>query len=361
MNNNKNNYCVIMSGGIGSRFWPFSREARPKQFLDFFGTGRSLLQMTFDRFKQILPVENIFIVTNKDYVDMIAQELPDLPVAQILAEPMRRNTAPCIALATYHIYSINPDANIVVAPSDHLIMKENEFLSVIEKGYSFVERNPVLLTLGIRPSRPETGYGYIQMSDEEIDGVTKVKVFTEKPNFELAKVFYESGEFLWNSGIFIWNIKTILEAFREHLPEITGRFDAGMDNFGTKTEKDFIDENFPFCPNISIDYGIMEKSSKVCVQAADFGWSDLGTWGSLYDISEKDKNANANLASKTMFHDSNQNIVALPANKLAVIQGLDGYIVAESDNVLLICKKDDEQRIRQFVTDVKLKYGDEYI
>lgn len=361
MNNNKNNYCVIMSGGIGSRFWPFSREARPKQFLDFFGTGRSLLQMTFDRFKKILPVENIFIVTNKDYVDMIARELPDLPPSRILAEPMRRNTAPCIALATYHIHSINPNANIVVAPSDHLILKEDEFLSVIEKSYAFVERNPVLLTLGIRPSRPETGYGYIQMSDEEIDGVTKVKVFTEKPNFELAKVFYESGEFLWNSGIFIWNIQSILEAFREHLPEITGRFDDAIADFGTEREKDFIEENFPFCPNISIDYGIMEKSSKVCVQAADFGWSDLGTWGSLYDISEKDESANANLASKTMFHDSAKNIVALPADKLAVIQGLEGYIVAESDNVLLICKKEDEQKIRQFVTDVKLKYGEDYI
>ncbi|WP_165043991.1 mannose-1-phosphate guanylyltransferase [Dysgonomonas sp. ZJ709] len=358
---NKNNYCVIMSGGIGSRFWPFSREARPKQFLDFFGTGRSLLQMTFDRFKKIVPIENIFIVTNEGYQQMTADELPELNPDQILLEPMRRNTAPCIAFASYRINAINPNANIVVAPSDHLIMKEDEFLAVINKAYEFVEKNDTLLTLGIRPSRPETGYGYIQMSDEHVDGVTKVKVFTEKPNIDLAKVFYESGEFLWNSGIFIWNSRTITESFRQHLPEISNRFDQGKDLFGTDKEKAFIDENFPFCPNISIDYGIMEKASNVCVQAADFGWSDLGTWGSLYDITEKDENANAALVSETLFYDSAENIVTLPDGKLAVIQGLEGYIVAEANNVLLICKKDDEQRIKQFVTDVKLKYGEEYI
>lgn len=359
--NNKNNYCVIMSGGIGSRFWPFSREARPKQFLDFFGTGRSLLQMTFDRFKKILPVENIFIVTNKEYAQLISKELPELSSEQILLEPMRRNTAPCIAFASYHINAINPDANIVVAPSDHLILKEDEFLSVIQNAYSFVEKNDILLTLGIRPSRPETGYGYIQMSDEQVDGVTKVKVFTEKPNIDLARVFYESGEFLWNSGIFIWNAKTILDSFRQFLPEITTRFDQGKDVFGTDKECAFINENFPFCPNISIDYGIMEKASNVCVQAADFGWSDLGTWGSLYDISDKDEDANVALISDTLFFDSSENVVTLPAGKLAVVQGLEGYIVAEADNVLLICKKEEEQRIKQFVADVKLKYGEEYI
>lgn len=350
-----------MSGGIGSRFWPFSREARPKQFLDFFGTGRSLLQMTFDRFRKILPIENIFIVTNASYAQMIADELLDIDPNQILLEPMRRNTAPCIAFATYHINAINPNANIVVAPSDHLILKEDEFLNVIQKAYDFVERNKILLTLGIRPSRPETGYGYIQVSDEKIDNVTKVKVFTEKPNLELAKVFYESGEFLWNSGIFIWNTKVIMDAFREYLPEISSRFDQGIAFFNTDKEKDFIDENFPFCPNISIDYGIMEKATNVCVQAADFGWSDLGTWGSLYDISEKDSDANASLVAKTLFFDSSENIVTLPSGQIAVIQGLDGYIVAEADNVLLICKKEEEQRIKQFVTDVKLKFGEDYV
>lgn len=351
-----------MSGGIGSRFWPFSREARPKQFLDFFGVGRSLLQMTVDRFKKILPVENIFIVTNKEYARMVMDELPELAPNQILLEPMRRNTAPCIAFATYHINSFNPDANIVVAPSDHLILKEDDFLSIIQKAYHFVESHNALLTLGIRPSRAETGYGYIQMSEEKLDGVNKVKVFTEKPNLELAKVFYESGEFLWNSGIFIWNNRTILDAFHSYLPEITNRFDLGLNAFGTEEEAGFINENFPFCPNISIDYGVMEKASNVYVQAADFGWSDLGTWGSLYEVSnDKDENANATLKANTMFFDSSENIVTLPSGKLAVIQGLDGYIVAEADNVLLICKKDEEQRIKQFVTDVKLKYGEKYI
>lgn len=350
-----------MSGGIGSRFWPFSREARPKQFLDFFGTGRSLLQMTVDRFKKILPLENIFIVTNSEYAQMVQEELPELNPGQLLLEPMRRNTAPCIAFATYHINSFSPDANIVVAPSDHLILKEDEFLSIIQQAYEFVEKHNALLTLGIRPSRPETGYGYIQMSEETLDDVNKVKVFTEKPNHELAKVFYESGEFLWNSGIFIWNNKTILDAFHQHLPQITNRFDQGLDIFGTQGEKAFIDENFPFCPNISIDYGIMEKADNVYVQIADFGWSDLGTWGSLYEISDKDENANANLIANTLFFDSSENMVTLPAGKLAVIQGLEGYIVAEADGVLLICKKEEEQRIKQFVADVKLKYGEKYI
>ncbi|MBK5721095.1 mannose-1-phosphate guanylyltransferase [Dysgonomonas sp. Marseille-P4677] len=358
---NKNNYCVIMSGGIGSRFWPFSREARPKQFLDFFGTGRSLLQLTVDRFSKILPVENIYIVTNKEYAQMVLDELPELNPNQVLLEPMRRNTAPCIAFASYHINSFNPEANIVVAPSDHLILKEDEFLSIIKNALGFVERHNTLLTLGIRPSRPETGYGYIQMSEEHLDNVSKVKVFTEKPNLDLAKVFYESGEFLWNSGIFIWNNKTILDAFHQHLPEITNRFDQGLDAFGTDKEKAFIDENFPFCPNISIDYGIMEKADNVYVQAADFGWSDLGTWGSLYEISDKDENANAALIADTLFFDSSENVVTLPSGKLAVIQGLDGYIVAEADGVLLICKKEEEQRIKQFVADVKLRYGEKYI
>jgi mannose-1-phosphate guanylyltransferase len=357
---NKNNYGVIMGGGIGSRFWPFSREARPKQFLDFFGTGRSLLQMTVDRFKKILPIENIYIVTNNEYAQMVMDELPELKPNQVLLEPMRRNTAPCIAFATYHINSFNPNANIVVAPSDHLILKEDEFLTIIQNAFSFVSKYNTLLTLGIRPSSPETGYGYIQMSEEKLDGVNKVKVFTEKPNLELAKVFFESGEFLWNSGIFIWNNKTILDALHQYLPEITTRFDQGLSAFGTEREKAFIDENFPFCPNISIDYGIMEKAANVYVQAAEFGWSDLGTWGSLYEISDKDNDANASLIADTLFFDSSENIVTLPTGKLAVIQGLDGYIVAEADGVLLICKKDEEQRIKQFVADVRLKYGEKY-
>lgn len=348
-----------MSGGIGSRFWPASREARPKQFLDFFGTGKSLLRLTFDRFKSIVPVENILIVTNQNYKDMTMTELPEIDESQILLEPIRRNTAPCIAFASYHIKAKNPNANIVVAPSDHLILNDKEFTTMINDAFNFVATHETLLTLGIRPSRPETGYGYIQMSDTLLDGITKVKVFTEKPNIELAKIFYESGEFLWNSGIFIWNIQSILSALKQHLPEITNLFDKGVDKFGTPKEKDFINEVFVSCPNISIDYGIMEKADNVYVQAANFGWSDLGTWGSLYDFSEKDEEANVTNQSQALFYESSDNIVILPKDKLGVIQGLEGYIVVESDNVLLICKKEEEQRIKEFVTDVKMKLKDE--
>ncbi len=348
-----------MSGGIGSRFWPASREARPKQFLDFFGTGKSLLRLTFDRFRTIVPVENILVVTNQNYKEMTMAELPEMNENQILLEPMRRNTAPCIAFATYHIQAKNPNANIVVAPSDHLILNEKEFTAMIETAFEFVETHNTLLTLGIRPSRPETGYGYIQMSDDLLDGVTKVKVFTEKPSLDLAKIFYESGEFLWNSGIFIWNAQTILSELRAHLPELTNLFDRGIDKFGTPEEEAFIDEIFVACPNISIDYGLMEKASNVYVQAANFGWSDLGTWGSLYDISDKDEQANVANQSQTLFYDSKDNIVTLPKDKLGVIQGLEGYIVVESDNVLLICKKEEEQRIKEFVTDVKLKFKED--
>lgn len=350
-----------MSGGIGSRFWPFSREARPKQFLDFFGTGRSLLQMTVDRFKKILPIENIFIVTNETYAELTMQEVPEISPSQILLEPLRRNTAPCIAYASYHINTINPNANIVVAPSDHLILKENEFETVINKALNFVENHEILLTLGIKPNRPETGYGYIQIDESSIDGINKVKVFTEKPNIDLAKIFYESGEFLWNSGLFIWNVKTILKAFHDNLPEVAAIFDLGNDIYTTNKEKAFIKEQYSYCPSISIDYAIMEKATNTCVIAADFGWSDLGTWGSLHDISNKDKESNVSLKCETLFYESSENVVALPEGKLAVIQGLNNYIVAEADNILLICQKDEEQRIKQFVADAKLKYGDNYI
>lgn len=349
-----------MSGGIGSRFWPFSREAYPKQFLDFFGTGRSLLRMTVDRIKKIVPVENILIVTNERYAEITKTEIPEIKDTQILLEPLRRNTAPCIAYACYHINAINPKANIVFAPSDHLILNEDEFITVIKRGFEFVDKHSVLLTLGISPNRPETGYGYIQIDEKQIDEINKVKVFTEKPNLELAKIFYESGEFLWNSGLFIWNVKAIITALKEHLFEVSSVLDhEGI--YGTDKEQQFIKENYVYCPNISIDYGIMEKAANVYVKTADFGWSDLGTWGSLHELSEKDKDANANLKCEAMFIDSSENIVSLPKGKLAVVQGLDGYIIAEADDILLICKKDDEQRIKQFVADCKLKYGDKYI
>lgn len=355
----ENNYCVIMSGGIGSRFWPASRTSYPKQFLDFFGTGRSLLQQTYDRFIKLIPKENILIVTNAKYKDLTMSQLPDIDENQILLEPQRRNTAPCIAFAANRILACNPNANIIVAPSDHLILKETEFLSTIKMGLEFVKNNDVLLTIGIKPNRPETGYGYIQIGENKEGNISKVKTFTEKPNLELAKVFLESGEFYWNSGIFMWNVKTILSAFDELLPEIASRFNSGQKYFNTSQEAEFINKIFPACPNISIDYGILEKSSNVFVLTADFGWSDLGTWGSLHDLSQKDENKNAVLKCDALLYDSNNNLISVP-EKLVVLHKMDGYIVAESGNVLMICKKEDEQEIRQFVIDANLKKGDEY-
>ena len=357
----KDNYCVIMGGGIGSRFWPFSREDRPKQFLDFFGVGRSLIQQTFDRFNKVIPAENIYIATNKAYADLVKEQLPEINDNQILLEPTRRNTAPCIAYASYRILAINPNANIVVTPADHLILDEQNFLKNIQKGLNFVGKYPSLLTLGVKPNRPETGYGYIQTQEGGTDNIQKVKTFTEKPNLELANVFFESGEFFWNSGIFIWNVQTILDAFKTHLPEIAKHLAQGMDLYNTPSENAFIEEHYPMFQNISIDYGIMEKVENAYMLMADFGWSDLGTWGSLYDISEKDENQNAVLKCKSLLIESEGNIVTLPDNKLAVIQGLDDYIIAESDDILLICKKSDEQRIKQFVADIAMKYGEKYI
>lgn len=357
----KNNYCVIMGGGIGSRFWPFSRETRPKQFLDFFGTGRSLLQQTFDRFAQIVPSENIYIATNRKYADLVRQQLPDISDSQMLLEPTRRNTAPCIAYAAYRIRSINPNANMVVTPADHLILQEQNFLKNIQTGLNFAGKFPSLLTLGVKPNRPETGYGYIQTEEGGNDNIQKVKAFTEKPNYELATVFYKSGEFFWNSGIFIWNVQTILNSFHTHLPDMTTRFDQGMGKFNTPAEAAFIEEQYPMCQNISIDYGIMEKDDNVYMLMADFGWSDLGTWGSLYDLAGKDDKLNATLKGKTLFIGSANNLVTLPDEKLAVIQGLDDYIIAESDDILLICKKSDEQRIKQFVADVNMRFGAKYL
>ena len=354
MTTNKDNFCVIMGGGIGSRFWPFSRKTLPKQFLDFFGTGRSLLQQTFDRFNKVIPTENILIVTNDLYADLVKEQLPELNPEQILLEPTRRNTAPCIAWAAYHIRALNPNANIVVAPSDHLILKEGEFLDAIEKGLTFVSQSEKLLTLGIKPNRPETGYGYIQIAEQAGDNFYKVKTFTEKPELELAKVFVESGEFYWNSGLFMWNVNSVIKAVEALLPELASKLIPGKDVYGTPAEKAFIDENFPACPNVSVDFGIMEKADNVYVSLGDFGWSDLGTWGSLYDLSPKDKEGNVTLKCESLMYNSKENIVVLPQNKLAVIDGLEGYLIAESDNVLLICKKDEEHSIRKYVNDAQI-------
>lgn len=357
----KNNYCVIMGGGIGTRFWPFSRESRPKQFLDFFGVGRSLLQMTVDRFAGLVPIENIYIVTNKMYADLVKEQLPLLHEDQILLEPARRNTAPCIAYAAYHIKAKNPDANIVVTPSDHLILKEDQFIKDLQKGLQFTAKNNALVTLGIKPSRPETSYGYIQSSETSTDGFTKVKTFTEKPDLELAKIFVDSGEFFWNSGMFIWNVDAIIEAMRKHLPDVTAPFDKYIYTFNTPEETDFIQDYFPKCPTISIDYGVMEKADNVYMLCVDFGWADLGTWGSIFDIATKDVSNNAVFETKALLYESENNIIELEdKDRVAVVQGLSDYIIAESGNVLMICKKKDENRIKQFMADAFLKYGDKY-
>ena len=354
-----------MAGGVGSRFWPLSRQNKPKQFLDILGTGRTLLQMTFDRFSSICPVENIYIVTSSFYKETILEQLPELNVDQILLEPVRRNTAPCIAYANYKIFKKNPNANIVTAPSDHLILKENEFKKVVLEGLEFVSNNNALLTLGIKPSRPETGYGYIQVNgNKNIAGnknIHKVKTFTEKPDKKMAKVFHESGEFFWNAGIFIWSLKSIINAFEHHLPDIDNLFKEGLNLFNTDKESDFISEIYYECKNISIDYGVMEKSENVFVYCSNFGWADLGTWGSLYENRQKDENMNSIIGDKVFTYNTKNCIINMPKDKLVVLQGLDNHIVVESDDILLICKKEDEQEIKQYVNEIKLKLGDDYL
>lgn len=350
-----NNYCVIMAGGIGSRFWPYSRNDRPKQFLDFFGTGRSLLQMTVDRIRPLMPISNVLIVTNIAYKQLILQQIPDLQPEQVLCEPARRNTAPCIMYALAHIRALTDKANILVASSDALILNEVEFRRIVSAGFDFVEQNDVLLTLGMKPTRPETGYGYIQF-EPGVSDFRQVKTFTEKPNLELAKVFVQSGEFLWNAGIFLWNMQTIWQCYKEFLPDIVNAFEAGADRMGTPDEQAFIDEMFPSLASVSVDYGIMEKATNVFVCEADFGWSDLGTWGSLYDLSNKDEHGNVTLHSDAQYYDAHGNIIALEGGKLAVVQGIDDCIIAESDGVLLICRKDQEQSIRQFVADADERF-----
>lgn len=355
-----------MAGGIGSRFWPLSRNGKPKQFLDILGTGKSLLQQTFDRFKSICPTENVLIVTNSNYKDIVLEQLPEIIPENVLLEPLRRNTAPCIAYANYRILSENENANIVVAPSDHLITNEIEFVKIIQQALEFAENNDTLITLGIKPNRIETGYGYIQVNQKEkIDlgdfGITKVKTFTEKPDYEMAKIFYESGEFFWNSGIFIWSLKAINKAFNDYLPEVDDLFKKGIGIYKTAEEQSFVDTTYAECKNISLDYGIMEKAGNVSVLCADFGWSDLGTWGSMYENSEKDSNKNAIVGENVLTYDTKGCIVNVPENKLAVIQGMENCIIVQSDDVLLICKKGDEQKIRQYVNDVKVKKGESFI
>lgn len=358
-------FCIIMAGGVGSRFWPMSRTRYPKQFLDFLGTGKTLLQQTFERFQAICPVSNILVVSSVEYRDLILEQLPQISQEQVLLEPLRKNTAPCIAYANQRIEKLNPEAMVIVAPSDHLITGEEEFQRILQEGIRFTRDRDVLLTLGIRPSRPETGYGYIQVNDlEDFEGfktLHKVKTFTEKPDLELARIFLESGDFFWNSGIFVWSLKAIQAAMEKHLPDLHMLFTDGKPVYRTDEEAAFIQQVYGACDKISIDYGILEKAENVFVLCADFGWSDLGTWGSLYNHIRRDESGNAVGNSLVVPFGAGNNMIHLKEGKLAVIQGLDDYIVIDTDDVLLICRKEDEQQIRLMVDEVKLRVGGDYI
>jgi mannose-1-phosphate guanylyltransferase len=351
----KNLYVVLMAGGVGTRFWPYSRNAKPKQFLDVLGIGKSLLQSTFERFLSICPLENIFVVTHEEHVPHVREQIPALEASQILAEPMRKNTAPCVAYASYRIARQNKDAVIIVSPSDHLILKEAEFLEVILKGAEEANSQDKLITLGIQPTRPETGYGYIQF---HTDGsfAKKVKTFTEKPELQLAKTFLESGDFVWNSGIFIWGVQAIINAMHQFLPELAEVFEEVSGKMGTSEETEAIRETYAQCKNISIDYGIMEKAPNVYTCLGDFSWSDLGSWNSVYEISAKDKQDNV-VNANALIYDTTNCIIKGADDRLIVVQGLDGFLIGEFGNVFIVCEKDKEEQFRRFVNDVKARPG----
>ena len=372
MNKNQNTlndtYCVIMAGGVGSRFWPLSRTSTPKQFLDILGTGKSLLRQTFERFLPLCRVENFYVVTSVEYSEIVLEQLPELKSCQVLSEPFRKNTAPCIAFTNVYIRNKNRNANVIVTPADHLITNEVEFVKNVSTGISFVQNNDALLTLGIKPNRPETGYGYIQLAvdavNEENDKnwnntIKKVKTFTEKPSIDIAKVFFESGDFYWNSGIFMWSVKSIDSAFEKILPDIFFLFKNIETKIGTEEEQDAILKAYTECDAISIDYGIMERASNVYVQTVNFGWSDLGTWSSLHECSPKDSKENAIISGKTLLYDTSNCIINVNPNKIAVIQGLDDYIIVDSNDALLIFPKSKEQSIKQITSDIKTEFGDD--
>lgn len=350
---NKNLYVVLMAGGVGVRFWPYSRNTRPKQFIDVLGTGKTLLQSTCDRFLPICPVENIYVVTHEEHAALVQEQLPQLKAEQILTEPMRKNTAACIAYANSKILTKDKDAVIVVSPADHLIMMEQEFQDIIKKAVDQAKTQDKLITLGISPTRPETGYGYIQYHQEK-SFAKKVKTFTEKPELSLAKKFLESGDFVWNSGIFIWGVQAINDAFHQYLPEMAEVFDEIKPKFNTPEEKEAILGAYSQCKNISIDYGIMEKAQNVYVCLGNFTWSDLGSWGSIHEISPKDENNNV-VSANTLMYDTRNCIIKGSPDKLIVVQGLNGYLVGEFGNVVIVCEKDREEQFRRFVNDVKTK------
>jgi mannose-1-phosphate guanylyltransferase len=359
---NKNNYVAIMAGGIGSRFWPVSRMDYPKQFLDLLNHGKTLIQSTYERFAQYIPNDNIYIVTSSQYKEIVAEQLPLLRAENILCEPSRKNTAPCVAYISYKLQQLNPKSNLICAPADHLILDDISFIKVSLEALEFTEKNNALITLGIKPLYPNTGYGYIQHEEVAVqDNIYKVKTFTEKPDIELAKKFLISGDFLWNAGIFVWRTESIIKAFENYLPEIHEVFDSAKDSLITSEEKAAIERIYPLCVNISIDYGILEKADNVYVIPSAFGWSDLGTWGSAYENLEKDYMENAIAGSNIILFDSTKNMVHSHDNKLILLQGLDDFIVVDTADALLICKKDKEQHIKEYLSEVKRNKGDKYL
>lgn len=359
-----NRYVVIMAGGVGSRFWPLSRQRLPKQFLDILGTGETLLQMTYKRFKNLCPEENIFVVTSAEHSHLVAEQL-GIGTDRILSEPFRRNTAPCVAYASYRILSLNREALIAVTPADHIILKQDAFEDAINEGFKYAAANEALLTIGIKPDRPETGYGYIQANDKMkirgYKGLKPVKTFTEKPDIDLAKVFLESGDFYWNSGIFIWAVGSFMKAFGKHMPDMNAAFEEGREIFGTDAEAQFIARTYTECSSISIDYGLMEKAENVYVICTEMGWSDLGTWSSLGDHTPTDKDGNSVISGKVFSYSLTNTISNIPAGKVAVIEGLADYVVVDSGDVLLIVPRSSEQRIKEYLDDVKKKTGEKFL
>ncbi|AOW20301.1 mannose-1-phosphate guanylyltransferase [Urechidicola croceus] len=357
---NENYYAVIMAGGVGSRFWPMSTKDYPKQFHDMLGTGESLIQKTFKRFERLIPTENILISTNKNYEKLVRSQLENTTKKQLLLEPSMRNTSPCILYAALKIYAQNPDAVMIIAPSDHWIDDVPNFIENIETAFEYCQQNDVLMTLGIEPNSPNTGYGYIQFENAQNE-IKKVKKFTEKPNLETAKEFINSGDYLWNAGIFIWSVKSIIKSFQKSLPEMYDLFSKGNNVYNSEFEDDFIETNYSKSQDISIDFGILEKAQNVCVLPVDFGWNDLGTWGSLYEKLPKDNQNNATVGGEVIFRDSTNNIIRTQKNKKVVIQGLENFIVVENEDVLLICPKTEEQEIKEITKQVKKDFGDTFV
>ncbi|MBN8836839.1 MAG: mannose-1-phosphate guanylyltransferase [Sphingobacteriia bacterium] len=359
---NQHHYVAIMAGGIGSRFWPKSRTAYPKQFLDILNTGKTLIQWTYERYASFMPDENIYIVTSEEYVNIVAKQLPKIPRENILAEPSRKNTAPCVAYIAFKLMQKDPKASLVVAPSDHMILDGEGYKSIALKALNFVAENNAFITLGIKPTYPNTGYGYIQHeTSSDVEDIYKVKTFTEKPNLELAKTFIASGDFLWNAGIFVWKAKDVADAFEKYQPEMFELFENEKQYFNSPDEQAAINRIYPLCTNVSIDFAIMEKANNVYVIPSSFGWSDLGTWNSAYENLDKDYLGNAVASDNVIIIDATKCMVSAPHEKLLVLQGLDDFIIVDTKDVLLICKKEKEQAIKEYVAEVKRNKGERYL